>query len=1167
MKEFVHLHLHTEYSLLDGACRVGLLLDEAVNYSMPAIAITDHGNLYGAVHFYEEAIARGIKPIIGIEAYVAPRSRFGRTPKTDDGPCHLILLAQDDEGYKNILKLVTTSYLEGFYYKPRIDKELLAQHSKGLIALSACLGGVINKHLAVGDLNKAKEELDAYKSILGPENFFLELQYHKIPQQADANRYLIELSKETNTPLVATNDVHYVKRENAGAHDVLLCIQTGKKATDSDRFHFETKEFYLKNHDEMEAIFSSHPEALKNTLEVASRCNLTLDLGKIFHIPKYPVPDNKDEKEFLKRLCDDGLKKRYKEITPQIIERLKYELSVINKMGFADYFLIVWDFINYAKETRIPVGPGRGSAAGSLVAYLLGITEIDPIRWGLIFERFLNPGRKTMPDIDTDFCYVRRDEVIKYVSEKYGADRVAQIVTFGTMKARGAVRDAGRVLQLPLQFVDKVAKLITTKTIREAVSIPEIKAMCQGDIRVRELVETAETIEGLPRNASIHAAGVVISKEPLANYVPLQKMKGGEVVVQYDMNCIEKIGLLKMDFLGLRNLTMIQDIITYVHENKKIKLELEQIPLEDKTTSHLLSEGYTIGVFQLESSGMRELLRELKPRGFSDLIPLVALYRPGPLGSGMVDDFIKTRHGKRPVQYLHPSLESILKETYGIILYQEQVMQIANQLAGFTLAEADDLRKAMGKKKPEVMAKFKNKFEKGAVQNGIDEGLAKKIFELMEYFAGYGFNKSHSAAYAILAWQTAYFKAHYPIEFMASLLTSVEGNTDKVKIFMEECNRMGIKVLPPDINVSRINFTVNKEEIRFGLGAIKNVGEGAIESIILVRETGGSFKDLFDLTSRVDLRTVNRKVLESLIKCGAIDSLKAGNRATLLGNLDDTIEYGQKIQKEKDSGQISLFANPNTTFRSTYLPMKEQPEFQEEVLLSMEKEILGIFVSGHPLEKWREVLENNINARTIDLGSLPNEAQVLLGGIVTSIKRVLTKKQQTMAFVELEDLHGRIEVVVFPKIYEASLEILKEEAAVFVKGKVSSSLSVTPKDEEGDQHFVSKVIADEILLLSDDGKELHLLISLADARKINMESLKKILQESYGNTPVFLALESPAKRTVIALGNKYRINNPNEVIKEISCYFGNDVKCHIIPINGNGKSLKNMENQNKIYTF
>lgn len=1163
MKPFVHLHLHTEYSLLDGACAIDSLLGEAVNYSMPAIAMTDHGNLYGAIPFYEKAVAKGIKPIIGIESYMAPVSRHGRTSKVDDNPCHMILLAQNEEGYKNLLKLSSIAYLEGFYYKPRIDKELLAQYSGGLIGLSACIGGVINRHVLAGNLAKAREEIDFYKSILGPENFYLELQYHKIPSQETANKALIQLAKETGTELVATNDVHYIKRENAQAHDALLCIQTGKKSTDSDRFHFETQEFYLKSHNEMESIFGEVPKAIKNTLTIADKCNLTLELGKSFYLPKYPVPGIEDETQYLRKLCEEGLLKRYKEVDTNIKERLQYELSVITQMGFADYFLIVWDFINYAKNAGIPVGPGRGSAAGSLVAYLLGITEIDPLRWGLLFERFLNPGRKSMPDIDTDFCYVRRDEVIKYVTNKYGAGCVSQIVTFGTMKARAAIRDAGRVLQLPLPLVDKVAKLITTKTIKESLSIPDLAITCKEDPRVRELVKTAETIEGLPRNASIHAAGVVISKDPLDTHLPLQKMKGGEIVAQYDMTCIEKIGLLKMDFLGLRNLTMIQDTISHIKDATGLEILLEKLPLEDLRASQLLSDGHTVGVFQLESGGMREILRELRPRGFADLIPLVALYRPGPLGSGMVDDFIKTRNGKKSIEYLHPSLEPILKETYGIILYQEQVMQIANIVAGFSLAEADDLRKAMGKKKHEVMAKFRDKFVSGASKNGIDDNMARKMFDLMEFFAGYGFNKSHSAAYALLAWQTAYLKAHYPAEFMAALLTSVEGNTDKIKLFIEECKRMGIKVLPPDVNMSRFKFTVHNGEIRFGLGAVKNVGEGAIESIIATRESRGMFLDIFDLSSRVDLRLSNRKVFESLIKCGALDSIGSTvNRATLLALLDDALEYGQKIQKERDSGQISLFSlsgDSNSIMKPKYT---EQPEFDEDLKLAMEKETLGFFVSGHPLEKWRDLLERHATCSTVKLGTLENDSQVLAGGVVISIKRVVTKKQQMMGFIDLEDLEGHVEVVVFPKVFDASIGFVKEEAVVMIKGK----LQIKEQDEdEPDILPVIKILADEIVPLAEIQnnpsfisnslakpqsikrkhvrEDLHITIPINSIPELDLKILLDIFLRFKGNTPVFIHMESSVRLTSIALDNKYWVSDTYLVIEEIKAVLGRDINC------------------------
>jgi len=847
---FVHLHTHTEYSLLDGACRIKELVAKAKKYKMPALAITDHGVMYGVIQFYKEAIRQGVKPIIGCEVYVAPNSRFDKSTQRKETPYHLILLAKNNEGYKNLIKLVTLSYLEGFYYKPRIDKKILKEYSKGLIGLSACLKGEIPYYILQNNLNKVKEVAIDFVSIFGEDNFYLELQKNGIPEQEIVNENLIKIGQELSIPLVATNDIHYLEKKDASAHEILLCIQTATNLDDPKRLKFTTDKFYFCSPEEMNQNFSEIPQAIENTIRIAERCNLKINF-KQAQLPEFSVPPNYNISSYLKELCYNGLKERYTTITRELEERLEYELSVIEKMGFVPYFLIVWDFVRYAKEKNIMVGPGRGSAAGSLVAYCLKITNVDPMAYGLLFERFLNPERISMPDFDIDFCYERREEVIEYVSKKYGEDKVAQIITFGTMAARAAIRDVGRALGIPYSQVDTIAKMIPWEpniTIKKALNIESgLEDLIKKDKNIKKLIDIASSLEGLARHASTHAAGIVLSQKPLTDYVPLQKTTEGEICTQYAMAELEELGLLKMDFLGLRTLTVIGNALEIIKHTQGKEVDINQIPLDDQLVYKMLSQGNCTGIFQLESEGMRDLVKRLKPESIEDIAALLALYRPGPLGSGMIEDFINRKKGIVKIKYPHPRLESILKETYGVIIYQEQVMKIASELAGFTLGQADILRKAMGKKQKAVMEKQREIFIKGAQKNGIGKSTATEIFDLIAYFAGYGFNKSHSVSYAFISYQTAYLKTHYPVEYMASLLTSVMGNNDKVALYIKECKNMHIDILPPDINQSLVNFTVVRENtIRFGLAAVKNVGEKAIESIIKERKKKSKFSSLLD---------------------------------------------------------------------------------------------------------------------------------------------------------------------------------------------------------------------------------------------------------------------------------------------------------------------------------
>jgi DNA polymerase-3 subunit alpha len=1032
MENFVHLHTHTQYSLLDGAAEITKLVRRVKEFEMPAVAITDHGVMYGCLKFYKEAQKVGIKPILGCEVYVAPRKRTDKTPKLDENPFHLVLLARDNQGWRNLLQLVSFAHLEGFYYKPRIDLEILRQHAAGLIGLSACLAGEIPRLILNDRYQTAKEKVFLYQEILGQKYFYLELQYQQLVEQRRVNRELARLGQECGAPLVATNDVHYLSRQDAQVHDVLLCIQTGKTVRETNRLKFPTAEFYLKSPAEMAAVFENFPEAVANTINIADQCEVELEL-KSFHMPGYPAPPEVTAESYLEQLCREGIPHRQLQWGPQYEARLRLELETINQMGFPGYFLVVWDFVKYAKEQRIMVGPGRGSAAGSLVAYLLGITDLDPLHYDLLFERFLNPERISMPDIDIDFCYERRGEVIDYVRKRFGNNRVAQIITFGTMAARAAVRDVGRVLDLPYAEVDRVAKLIPHElgiSIAAAqAQSAELTALLEANPQLRQLITIASQVEGFPRHASTHAAGVVIAPEPLTNFLPLARSNEDEVITQFPMEDIEALGLLKMDFLGLRTLTVLRDAVALIQSNREITVELDRIPLDDPGTFAMLQSGQTLGVFQLESRGCRSLLMRLKPEQLADLIAVVAFYRPGPLGSGMVEDYIQARHGQKAITYLHPLLEPILRDTYGVILYQEQVMRIASVVGGFSLGEADLVRRAMGKKKPEVLAALRQQFIDGAQTNGVPEAIAAQIFDLMEYFSGYGFNKSHSAAYALVAYQTAYLKANYPQEYMAALLTSVMGNSDKVGLYIEECRRMKLPILHPDVNASGPSFAPKGPAIRFGLMGVKNVGLGAIEKIVRERAEHGDYRSLTDFCNRVSSQLVNRKVVESLIRVGALDFTGIG-RNPLLAQLEQILT--KTFRPSGATNQLSLLE----AWDEPAPPVPDVSEFTARERLQQEKEYLGIYLSGHPLDTWQEKFRAN---GVIPLAELEEEVdgkEVLVGGVVVEWRNLITRKGLSMAAFRLEDLTGAVEVVVFPKTYEKVAAGYVPDRVVIVKGQL-----------------------------------------------------------------------------------------------------------------------------------
>ncbi len=1134
--EFIHLHLHTQYSLLDGACRIPELLALAGQMKMDSLAITDHGNMFGAIEFYLAAQKAGIKPIIGCEVYIAPGSRLEKNSTMDEASNHFILLCKDETGYLNLMKLVSIGYLEGFYYRPRIDKEVLAQHSKGLIGMSACLKGEVASLLRERRFNDAVKAADEFANILGRDNFYLEIQENLIPDQKICNEGMLKVAKELKLPLAATNDVHYLKKENASAHDALLCIQTQSFLTDENRMRLQTDEFYFKSPKEMQELFSYCPEAVANTVEIAGRCNLELDFSK-FHLPKYEPPEGKTKEEYLRWLCEEGIKTKLKEETPVVRERLEHELKVIRDLGFTSYFLIVWDFVRYAKEKKIPVGPGRGSAAGSIVSYLLDITDINPLNYNLLFERFLNPSRQNLPDIDIDFCYERRQEVIDYVTKKYGQENVAQIITFGTMQARAVVRDVGRVMGMSYADVDRIAKMIPAEldmTLKLALeSAPELAKLCETDPQVKQLIATAQVLEGLNRHASIHAAGVLIADKPLDNYAPLFKTQDGQITTGYAMSMLEKIGLLKVDFLGLRTLTVIDQTLKIIKETRGEDVNLKALPMNDGPTYKLLCSAQTIGIFQLESSGMRDLLKKLEPDKFEDLIALLALYRPGPIGSGMLDDFIARRHNRVPIRYEHKKLEPILKATYGIMVYQEQIMQIVSALAGFTMTQADSLRRAISKKIPEVMEKQRQAFLAGCLKNDIPESTAGKIFDLIEYFSGYGFNKSHSAAYAVISYQTAYLKANYPVEFMTALLTSERDNTDKIVEYVNESNRMGLEVLPPDINESEALFKViDPKTIRFGLLAVKNVGAGAIESIISSRRKEGPFKSLEDLCRRVDSRLVNKKVLESLIKCGALDQFNAP-RAQMVAHLEKIMDISSKAQREKATGQMSFFEMGAGTngFSHSLNNLPKVHEWPEPQVLAFEKEMLGFYISGHPLARYSNILRRFSSSTTSRLAQHQDGEEIKIVGLIEKIKQTLTRaKQEKMAIIKLEDLEGAVEGLIFPQAYQKVSRYLQASTVVLVTGRLSLRED-TPKIVVNDLFPVEQIYR----MISGIN------INLSGLRENIFESLKELLTASPGRIPVYLHLDTASRsRVQVIVGDGLYIDPNENVIHQISSLIGEE---------------------------
>ena len=1101
---------------------------------MPALAITDHGNLFAAINFYLACEKAGIKPIIGCELYVAPGDHKEKAAHgIGEAAFHLVALAKNKTGYKNLMKLVSIGYLEGFYYRPRVDKKLLEQYGKGLIILSGCLKGELGHLLLSDEIEQAEELVTTYSGMMGKGNYYLELMSHGMEEQKKVNKALVKLSKKFDIPLVATNDAHYLERSDSEAHEVLLCVQTASKLDDPKHLKFSTDEFYFKSGAEMHKLFDEIPQSLSNTKLISEECNLELKFGEN-HLPKFNVPDNSDADVFLKKLCEQGLKEKKLEKEKPALERLRYELSTISSMGYASYFLTVWDFVQYARKMNIPVGPGRGSAAGSLVAYLLGITAIDPLKYNLLFERFLNPDRINLPDIDMDFCYERRNEVIKYVTDKYGAENVAQIITFGTMAARGVIRDVGRVLNIPYIEVDRIAKLVPQEpgmTLEKALERePELRDLGEGDDRVSKLIRISLSLEGLARHASTHAAGVVISEKPLTEHVPLFKTSNGEIVTQFAMSALEKIGLLKMDFLGLKTLTVIEETRGIVKRVKGKEINMDEIPLDDQKTFALLNKAETMGVFQLESSGMRDLARKIGLKKFEDITALIALFRPGPMN--MLEDYVKRKHGKVAIEYDHAILEPILKDTYGVMLYQEQVMQILHAAGGFSLSKADSFRRAMSKKIPELMDRERQAFIQGAMAKNINKRTADKIFEKILQFAGYGFNKSHSAAYAFIAYHTAYLKAHYPVAFMASLLTSEMGNTDKIVLYINECKRMEINVFPPDINESFSKFTVVGKEIRFGLAAIKNVGTHAINSIIEIRNKEGKFKSLHDFCEKVDLRVVNRRVTESLIKCGAFDSLGA-KRSQLMAVADHALEMAQLNQADKEKGQISFFSafEGDDSFRTNFEQLPDIAEWPENTLLANEKEILGFYVTGHPLASFEEVIHTYASISSAGLSNRKDGEEVSLGGIIVAIKRIITKKGERMAFVRLEDLEGVCEIVVFPKAFAKANALLNVDNLIFVKGHV---------DMRGEK---PKVISAEIFPLDEVKermtKEIHVTIRLPGLEEELLTQLKKIFLSYQGNCQVFLHfIDGDKEKTVVRAGKNIRVSPSPKMVKEIEALLG-----------------------------
>jgi DNA polymerase-3 subunit alpha len=1131
--EFVHLHVHTAYSLLDGAIRLPDLVNRVQELEMPAVAITDHGTLFGVLNFYEKVKKAGIKPLLGCELYVAPGSRHDRKAKGDHN--HLVVLAADQEGYRNLVRLVTQAHLEGFYYKPRVDKELLAELNTGLIALSSCLHGEVSQHLLADDPKRAEAAAREYAEIF-PGRFYLEAQANDLPEQAKVNEALLDLAPRWGLPLVATNDCHYLKPEDARAHDVLLCIQTGKTVNTSGRMKFQTDQLYFKTPEEMARMFP-YPELLARTREIADRCEVDLELGT-YHFPVFPEDTGESMEEQLDRKAREGLTRRlaakqaHSRPEADYWQRLDFELKSLAQMGFAGYFLVVADIINYARKKHVPVGPGRGSAAGSLVAFSLGITDIDPLAYGLIFERFLNPERLSPPDIDMDFCFERRGEIIHHVAKTYGWENVAQITTFGSMKSRQVIRDVGRALEVPYAEVDKIAKLVPEQlkmTVAKALEQePRLREARDTSPTVQEILTIAQALEGLPRHASTHAAGLVIADRPLVDYLPLYKGSKGELVTQFDMKGVERVGLVKFDFLGLRTLTVIDQAVRFIRQNHDIPaFDIHTIPLDDPETFALLQAANTAGVFQLESEGMRNLMVRLKPNAFEDIIALVALYRPGPMESGMIDDYVRRKHGEEAVSYSLPQLEAVLRETYGVILYQEQVMQIAAEVSGFSLAEADILRRAMGKKIPEVMAAQRERFVSGAVDRGIPKHKAEDLFTLIEKFAGYGFNKSHSAAYALIAYQTAYLKAHYPLEFLAALLNSEINQTTSLAKHIMEAREQGLVLLPPDINLSQRDFAVEDGKVRYGMAGVKNAGSGAIQELVEARKNG-RFESFSDFLERVNLTRVNRKVIEALIQAGAFDALEK-NRARLLAGLDMGLDRAQRAKSLQALKQMSMFEALAESVTDDWLP--DTPEWEESEKLAREKAALGVYLSGHPLDSYRHILKSWVKKTTADLPETPDGESVALGVVVTAAKEKVSKKGGRVAILTVEDLTGSVDVLVFGDILDKMASWLSQPSLpLWLKGDVV-------QEERG-----TKIVAREVAPLGTSlprwpsRLDLHL-----QASSLNMElllALREILHRHQGTVPAYLHFLNPQENGVLALPDSLALTPSEDLAAEVNHLFG-----------------------------
>ncbi|GAA0125222.1 DNA polymerase III subunit alpha [Clostridium sp. CTA-19] len=1177
--KFVHLHVHTGYSLLDGSGKIDKLIEKTKELGMKSIAITDHGVMYGCVDFYKAAKGAGIKPIIGCEVYVASNSMLIKDNRSENKTNHLVLLVKNERGYENLMEIVSKASIEGFYYKPRIDHEFLQNHSEGIIALSACLGGEVQSHLLNNDKEKAKEAALRFKSIF-KEDFYLELQYHNLEDQLKVNEMLIELSKECDIPLVCTNDIHYINKKDAKSHDVLLCIQTGKTVEEKDRMRYPSNEFYLKSPGEMEKTFGYIPEALENTVKIAEMCDFDYEFHKS-KLPKFPLPEGVEAYEYLKKVCYEGLIEKYdafnglkdKDLNYEevnligkknkqaqnLIDRLEYELGIIREMGYVDYFLIVWDFIKFANENGVPTGPGRGSAAGAIVAYTLDITKIDPIKYGLIFERFLNPERVSMPDIDSDFCYEGRQKVIDYVVEKYGKDNVSQIITFGTMAPRACIRDVGRAMDYPYAEVDRIAKMIPTVlniTIEKALEMnPELKQAYDDEERVKELIDVAKDLEGLPRHSSTHAAGVVIASKPLVSYVPLQKNEE-MIVTQFTMGTLEELGLLKMDFLGLRTLTVMRDCVKFIKENRGIDIDLDKIDLDDQNVYKMIGEGKTVGVFQLESAGMTSFMKELKPDSLEDIIAGISLYRPGPMAE--IPRYIESKRSPDNVQYETKELEDILDVTYGVMVYQEQVMEIVRKLGGYSLGRSDMVRRAMSKKKHKVMEEERKNFihgivddsgnveVPGCIRNGISEEAANKIFDQMMDFASYAFNKSHAACYAVIGYQTAYLMRYYPAEFIAAMLNSVKGINEKVAYYIRFANQLGIEVFPPDINESYSDFTVNENSIRFGLSAIKNVGENVIESIVKDREEKGKFTGFMDFCNKIDTSIVNKRAVESLIKSGAFDSLGI-YRSKLSAVYERVLEGVNNERKRNVKGQISLFTDILDDEANSEVDFPDIKEFNKRAILAMEKEMTGIYLSGHPLDDYEkslkmqtshnisdllkgENLEDNIDIEE-DTSKVSDNDRVIVGGLISIVNRKITKNNTMMAFLTLEDLYGAIEVVVFPKTFEKYRNLLNEDEVVLIKGRVA-----VREDEQ------NKILCEQIDPLVNISKDkIYVLIEDKSKLKLATEEIKRKFLDLKGNTPVYLCTADDRKSYLLDKG--YWLENEYDSIKLLKDIFGeNNVK-------------------------